>query len=202
MERVSVFERRSALGDAADSAGTGPIGNRAQLRIGEVRGWNLVQITAFTDTRSDLCKIFRREFDTELPTETGYVTRVGGRRLLKTGSDRYWIITAEEENLSRALQSAVGPDIGVVTPLSHSRSCFFIDGTDARRILSSGISLDLHPEVFGIDRFALTELHHTPVMLHRVAENCYNLFPLRTYAFWVWGWLSDAALPFTYTTGS
>ena len=196
-----MFERRSALAGIPNLAGTGTTGDRAQPCIGEVRGWNLVQVTSFAETRSDLCNIFRREFDTELPTKMGHVTRAGARRLLKTGSDRYWIITPGDEDLSRALHGVVGTDVGVVTSLSHSRSCFFIDGTAARRILSSGISLDLHPKAFGIDSFALTELHHTPVMLHRVAENCYHLFPLRTYAFWVWGWLSDAVLPFTYTTG-
>jgi sarcosine oxidase subunit gamma len=165
--------------------------------MGEVKGWSLVQVACFPQTRSELRQILASQLDTQPPEEVGYATHARGDRLLKTGSDRYWIISPSADNGARALHTAIGPGIGVVTTLSHSRSCIFIEGSAARDVLASGIAVDLHPDVFGIDRFALTALHHTPVMLYRVDTQRYELFPLRTYASWLWGWLADAVLPFT-----
>ena len=43
---------------------------------------------------------------------------------------------------------------------------------------------------------AMTGLHHTPVLLHCVSENRFELYAMRTFAFDVWEWLEDAALEF------
>jgi len=55
------------------------------------------------------------------------------------------------------------------------------------------VPLDFHPEVFRVDHFALTGIHHTPVLIHRTAEDRYDIYALRTYAMTVWEWLTDAA---------
>jgi sarcosine oxidase subunit gamma len=114
--------------------------------------------------------------------------------LLKTGAEQYWVITNDGDDLSLVLQAAVAPDIGSITPLSHSRTCIFIEGVAARELLARGIALDLHPDVFGVGQFALTGLHHTPIVIHRSGESRYELFALRTFARSVWEWLTDAAL--------
>jgi sarcosine oxidase subunit gamma len=118
--------------------------------------------------------------------------------VFKTGPEQFWIVTRDGENLAPALQSAVAATIGAVTTLSHSRTCVFIDGPGAREVLETGIALDLHPEVFRPNCFALTGLHHTPILLHRSGENRYELYAMRTFALWIWERLCDAALPFGY----
>ncbi len=101
-----------------------------------------------------------------------------------------------------SLREAVPPAVGSVTSLSHGRTRLFIEGRRAREVLSKGIALDLHPAVFHVDTFALTELQHTPVLLHRVGEHRYELYVLRTYAAWIWEWLTDAALPLRASAGA
>ncbi len=75
---------------------------------------------------------------------------------------------------------------------------FSSKGAAARELLAQGVPLDFHPDVFRIGQFALTGLHHTPVLIHRRGEDLYELYALRTFGLSVWEWLTDAALPFGY----
>jgi sarcosine oxidase gamma subunit len=93
---------------------------------------------------------------------------------------------------------AVDPVLGSITVLSHSRTCVWLDGPAARDVLAMGIAVDLSPDVFELNSFALTGLHHTPIMIHRSSATRYDLYALRTFALWTWEWLVDAALPFGY----
>ncbi len=88
--------------------------------------------------------------------------------------------------------------MGAVTSLSHSRTRIFIEGEPAREVLARSIPLDFHPSAFVIGQFALTGIHHTPVLVHRSGEQRYEIYAMRTFALSVWEWLSDAALPFGY----
>ena len=190
-----MFERQSALASTLASSGCDRADGTSRLRIGEVRGWNLVQIAAFATTLTDLESAVWPVLNADLPKSIGEVVSVEGRHLVKTGPEQYWIFTAGGDEYSRKLEAAVAPGIGAVTPLSHSRTCISIEGADAREVLMKGIALDLHPEVFALNRFALTGLHHTPILIHRSGEMRYELYAMRTFALSVWEWLTDAALP-------
>jgi sarcosine oxidase subunit gamma len=63
-------------------------------------------------------------------------------------------------------------------------------------VLAKGLPIDLHPTVFTPGTFAMTGLHHTPVLLHCVSENHFELYAMRTFALDAWEWLEDAALEF------
>jgi len=131
----------------------------------------------------------RAALGAELPTNLGTVVRVGERQLLKTGAEQYWIISREGDDFTPVIPAA----IGAVTSLSHSRTRIFIEGAEAGAVLAKGVPLDFHPDSFQIDRFALTGVHHTPVLIHRSSAQRYDLYALRTYALTVWEWLEDAA---------
>jgi heterotetrameric sarcosine oxidase gamma subunit len=193
-----VFRPQSALSGVLKAEGrSGPVGGR-QLRIGETRNWSLLQIAAFAGTLSSLEGAVRPVLGTTLPTQSGKVLSVEGRRVLKTGPEQYWIITRHGGDLLRSLHNAVTPDIGSIVSLSHSRTWIWIEGDAARETMAKGIALDFHPLIFEIDRFALTGLHHTPILVHRSGDNRYELFAMRTFSQSVMEWLIDAALPFGY----
>jgi len=173
-----VFERHSALAGVSGSA-----------RIGESRGWALVQAAAFATTHAQFRQEMRAALGAELPTSVGTVVRVSERQLLKTGTEQYWIITRAGDRFAPVIPA----EMGAVTSLSHSRTCMFIEGEDAGAILAKGVPLDFHPESFRIDQFALTGVHHTPILIHRSGAQRYEIYALRTYALTVWEWLEDAA---------
>jgi methylglutamate dehydrogenase subunit D len=176
MGSASVFERQSALGHVA----------------GESRGWALVQAAAFNSTHAEFRQAMRRSLGGDLPSTIGEVFHVNGRQLLKTGAEQYWIITRDTDDVVPGLQQAIAAQVGAITSLSHSRTCIFIEGPHAAAVLAKGVPLDFHPEVFRVDHFALTGIHHTPVLIHRTAEDRYDIYALRTYAMTVWEWLTDA----------
>lgn len=193
-----MLERKSALVGALQSGGRNGATGQRRLRIGETRGWNLLQVASFSATLEELEQAVRPLLGGDLPTRLGKAISVNGRRLLKTGPEQFWIITRASEDLTTAFEAAVTQDIGTVTPLSHSRTCIFVEGLSARELLATGIALDLHPNAFQLDSFALTGLHHTPILIHRSGDNRYDLYVMRTFALWAWEWLTDAALPYGY----
>jgi heterotetrameric sarcosine oxidase gamma subunit len=193
-----VFERQSALANALTSRGQNGRDGGRQLRIGEARGWSLLQVAGFAITSPELERALKPVLKVDLPQRVGEAVDAHGRRLFKTGTHQFWIITGDGDDLPPLLNAAVPSAIGAVTPLSHSRTRILIEGLAARSVLSKGIALDFHPDVFPVDSFALTGLHHTPILVHRSGENRYELYVIRTFAQSIWDWLTDAALPLGY----
>ena len=192
-----MFDRRSALSVTLATGGRdGSDGGRA-LKVGEVRDFTLLQVAALPGALPSLSVAVQALLG-ELPSTLGEASRARSRLLFKTAPEQYWVVSSADEEVTGQLQSVVAPEIGAVTSLSHSRTRLFIEGPAARRVLSTGIALDLHPDSFPVGAFALTGVHHTPVLLHHAAPDRYELYVLRTFAEWVWEWLADAALPFGY----
>ncbi len=193
------LSRQSALAAALSQPGrSGSDGKRA-LRLGEVRGWNLVQVAAFASSVGELEGVVSAALGVgSLPATVGRVGEAGSRRIFRTGPAQFWITAPAADNLAARLQEAVPATMGAVTPLSHSRTRIFIEGEPAREVLARSIPLDFHPAAFAIGQFALTGIHHTPVLVHRSAGQRYEIYAMRTFALSVWEWLADAALPFGY----
>jgi len=192
-----VFERRSALSVALATGGRdGSDGHRA-LKVGEIRGFTLVQLAALNGTLPAL-SVAAQPLLGNLPSSIGEPSTARGRLVFKTGPQQYWVVSPASDDVAGQLQSIVAPEVGAVTSLSHSRTRLFIEGPAARQVLSTGIAIDLHPDCFPAGDFALTGVHHTPVLLHHAASDRYELYVLRTFAEWVWDWLIDAALPIGY----
>jgi sarcosine oxidase subunit gamma len=194
-----MLERPSALAAVLRQAGrSGSDGSRA-LRLGEVRGWNLVQVAAFTSTAAELERVVSAALGVaSLPPTIGKTGEAGARRIFRTGPEQFWVTAPSADNLATRLQEVVPATMGAVTSLSHSRTRIFIEGEPAREVLARSIPLDFHPAAFAIGQFALTGIHHTPVLIHRAAEQRYEIYAMRTFALSVWEWLTDAALPFGY----
>jgi methylglutamate dehydrogenase subunit D len=193
-----VLERYSVLTGVLKSGGRDGSGGQRRLQIGEARGWELVQLAAFPTSLTELERVVRPLLGTDLPARVGKASTVGHRVLLKIGPEQFWIITRNDNDVAPALRSAVDPVLGSITVLSHSRTCIWLDGPAARDVLAMGLAVDLSPDVFELNSFALTGLHHTPIMIHRSSATRYDLYALRTFALWTWEWLVDAALPFGY----
>ena len=193
-----MLERRSALANVLDKGGRDGADGRRRLTLGERRGWSLVQIAGFASTLAELDAVAAPLLGASLPMHVGEAVPAGGRQVLKTGPEQFWILGPDADEFASQLQSALAPEIGSVTPLSHSRTCIVVEGGAAQALLSKGIPLDFHPEVFRVGQFAQTGLHHTPVLVWRSARDRYEIFALRTFALSLWEWLADAALPLGY----
>lgn len=175
-----MLERRSAIAGAHPFAW-------AALTLGEVRGFTLTQVAVFDKVSEAAVAAVTGA----LPQENTRAIESNGRTLFRTGPLAFWCLGPEKDDLAQQLQGKA-----IVTPLSHSRTRISIDGSAARKVLAKGLPLDLHPGVFTPGTFAMTGLHHTPVLLHCVGEDRFELYAMRTFAMDAWEWLQDAALEF------
>lgn len=196
-----MLERQSALAGAPVLEGRDGAGGRRGLRLGEMRGWRLVQLAAFPATVAEVGRAARPLFGVDLPAQGGLAVMAQDRQLMKTGPETFWVVTHDAEDLTVSLRAAVRPALGAVTPLSNSRTRIYIEGPDAPKVLSTGIPLDFQQQSFRVNDFALTGLHHTSILIHRSGEQRYELYALRSFALWTWEWLTDAALQFGYDIG-
>jgi len=193
-----MLERRSALeNDLQQSGRDGAKGDRA-LKLGEVRGWSLVQAAGFPTEAAEFEAALSSLVGTGLPAKVGDGVTAQGRTIMRVGPEHFWILGPEKDDLAERLSQAVAPTVGSILPLSHSRTRIFIEGAAAREVLAKGIPFDFDAGVFKIGQFALTGLHHTPVLVHRTAADRYEIYAMRTFAHSIWEWLTDAALPVGY----
>jgi methylglutamate dehydrogenase subunit D len=193
-----MLERRSALEkDLQQSGRDGAKGGRA-VKLGEVRGWSLVQAAAFPTEMAAFEAALAPLLGANLPRKVGDAVTAQGRAVMRVGPEQFWIFGPENDDLAQRLSQAVAPTIGSVLPLSHSRTRIFIEGTAAREVLAEGIPIDFDANIFKVGQFALTGLHHTPVLVHRIAADRYEIYAMRTFAHSIWEWLTDAALPVGY----
>ena len=171
-----MLDRRSALASVKPYTS-------AVLQIGEAREFSLLQVAGNPKAITPVTG--------KLPTKVGVATQSDGRTLMRAGENQFWIIGPKTDEIATKLG-----DLAVLTPLSHSRTRILIDGGPARDVLAKGIPLDLHPSVFKPGMFAMTGIHHTPVLVHCVSENRFEIYALRSFAVSVYDWLTDAALEF------
>jgi len=176
-----MLERRSALANVKPY-------ESSLLKMGEARGFSLTQVAGLGEG-------FKKAITPitgKLPSRVGIAVESNGRIVMRIGPEQFWFVGPEEEDDFAAKLGARC----AVTPLSHSRTRIFIEGTPARQVLAKGIPLDFHASVFTPGMFAMTGLHHTPVLVHCASENRFDLYAMRTFAVSVWDWLTDTALEF------
>ena len=175
-----MLERRSALASVAPYRSD-------VLQMNEARGFSLVQTAVFSKAaEKEIANITGR-----LPARVGIALEGNGRTLMRVGPKQFWFIGPAEDDLPAKLNGHCA-----VTPLSHSRTRIILDGAPARAVLAKGIPLDFHEAAFKPGHFAMTGLHHTPVLVHCVSRNRFELYALRTFAVSIWERLTDAALEF------
>lgn len=174
-----MLERRSALAGIKEIAGS-------RVRLGEARGFTLTQVAALDD--SALSAI--RAVLGDLPQHPVF-GETDGRRIFHTAPHQFWIVGPETDDIGRRLDG-----LAIVTPLSHSRTRIFVEGAAAPEMLAKVIEIDLHEAAFKPGMFAMTGLHHTPILLHRVTASRFEIYAMRTFAANAWDWLADAALEF------
>ena len=167
-----MLERKSALASVAPCKSD-------LLQLSEARGFSLTLASGISSVPG------------APPLRMGYAETHAGRLLMRVGPKQIWIIGPEHVDPAAELRGQC-----VLTPLSHSRTRIALEGPPARTVLAKGIALDFHPTAFTPGMFAQTGLRHTPVLVHCVSEDRFEIYALRTFALTVWEWLTDAALEF------
>ncbi len=169
-----------------------------QLTIAEAPDFTLTQ---YAGADKDLKKALGK-----LPVRVGVVQdgllRISSTQVIEIlPSDRH---SREGGNptssLSPKLDSRLRGNDGIegvyVTPLTSSRTRIEISGAPARDVLAKCVAIDFHKSEFKPGTFAMTGIHHVPVLIHCVADEIFQLYVLRTFALSIWDHVTDAALEY------
>jgi sarcosine oxidase subunit gamma len=115
----------------------------------------------------------------------------------------YWLGPAEwltmtpferKAEVESRLRAALLEVRSAVTDVSGGQTVIAIHGRAAREVLAKGCPLDLHPRSFGIGQCAQSRLAKAGVLL-RIVDRAptFEIVVRRSYAEYLWLWLSDAA---------
>jgi sarcosine oxidase subunit gamma len=191
-----MFDRTSVIALNLAAGGRDGADGRRALAIGEVRGWELVQLGVFAGREAEFAAAVAPVLAASLPAP-GAVHSSGRARIYCIARDQYWVVGTDAA-LAEELWAAVDPAVGTVSSLSHARVRIAIRGPAVRAMLAKLLSIELDPAVFTVGQAHQTALHHTGVLCERSAEDRYELYVLRTYAVSLWECLVDAALVYGY----
>ena len=94
--------------------------------------------------------------------------------------------------LGSSLAGVVRPAGGSVVDVSAHRTVLELSGPEARDVLASGCSVDLHPRVFAVGDAAQAPLARVDVILTRSDVDAYRIFVRASFARYLADWLKDA----------
>lgn len=196
-----MFERHSPLATHLATGGRDGADGGRGLRIGEMRGWHLLQIGVLRRSDAALNTAIEAACGCAPPVSPRLVSICGAHRLYRIAPDQFWIASGDSR-LPPVLERLVTPQLGTVTVLTHARIRLAIEGAAAAALLAKLVSVDLRPKALPVGAFVQTAVHHTGVLLERSEEQRYELYVLHTYAASTWEWILDAALPYGYDVPS
>ncbi len=133
-----------------------------------------------------------------LPAKCGEVAGAGDTSVLWLGPEEFMVVAPVEAHeslggdLLQALREALADGEGQVVDLSANRTTFELTGPRSRAVLEKGCSLDLHPRVLKSGTALSTEIGNIPVVLWKISDESFRIFPRASFAEFLGRWLLDA----------
>ena len=130
-----------------------------------------------------------------LPARVGEVAgRSDAGHVLWLSPDEFLYVDPSDTSQAAAadLEAALEGLPGHAVDLSANRTVFELSGRASEELLEKGCNADLHPREFPPDSAIATQLAHVPILLHRVDQSVWRLFPRASFADFVARWIMDA----------
>lgn len=130
-----------------------------------------------------------------LPQPTASVS-CPGLGVLALGPREWLLVTPEgsEQDLYQRLQKILSPHSHGLAIASDALVVITVAGPKARDVLAAGCALDFHPRVFQTSKVVRTLLARTSVIVHRAADQAYDLYIGRSYANYLASWIRSLKL--------
>lgn len=137
------------------------------------------RLSAWPGERTSLETMLSTAFKTDMPGFGESATLAGGAALLRI-NPLNWLL------IGTALTERPDPDIAQAADLGSGLARIRIGGEKAAPLINRFLPIDLREGCFDVGSVAGAGLHGAPVVLHRVAENTFDLFVMRSYlrSFW------------------
>jgi sarcosine oxidase subunit gamma len=135
----------------------------------------------------------------DLPVKANTVNSGNGISILWLGPNEWWVVAAADrsDELVTALRQALQGQHTAVIDVSESRTVITVSGPKARDMLARGISLDLHPRVFGTGQCAQTGMAKANILLHQIDDKpSYDIYVLKSFSDYLFRWSEQIAKDF------
>lgn len=187
-ENVYVIKTKSAL------MGLAPVQTGQQLKMREVCHRSLWQVDAWASSEDRVREQLAELTGLRIPAGTGVSVVEGESRLLWAGPSRYWLSRAVDDADIASWGNQLDAEDGHLIDIGHSRTVLSLSGEAAQSVLQAGIAVDLHEAQFSVGSVLHSSLAiHTPISLHRLQEQHFELYVYRSYAQHTLEWLLAAS---------
>ena len=116
-----MFESRSALAAYAAPGGKPAAVAGPQLRIVELQGWQLAQLTAWRAAREEFAGRLGSAFGAAPPEPLYRGITHGETRLVRLTHDQYWWVSTQDAGMAR-LREAIPCSCGALTELTDAQA--------------------------------------------------------------------------------
>lgn len=185
-------EAASNLSSASPFSSLLRIGGAAEagIVVAERTGCGLASLTLIGDDLAKLSQMVEEAIGLALPSGPKRVAR-DGLCLLGSGP-KSWFVLARDRSLMDRLATAIGT-YGALVDQSDAYGVLSVSGAKARALFEKGLSVDLHPDVFGCADVAVTLCAQVGIILWQAEEAEFRLALYRSFAASFWHWLQESA---------
>jgi sarcosine oxidase subunit gamma len=196
---VDAYQRRSALSHFGLAARAGQGGHAtAGVVLGEAAHRTIVNIRGDSNDAAFIGAV-KSATGVDLPVKANTVNSGNGISILWLGPNEWWVVAAADrsDELVTALRQALQGQHTAVIDVSESRTVITVSGPKARDMLARGISLDLHPRVFGTGQCAQTGMAKANILLHQIDDKpSYDIYVLKSFSDYLFRWSEQIAKDF------
>ena len=133
-----------------------------------------------------------------LPKESCSTTTKENVTCLWLGPNEWLLVSndkmEDKSNLEEILYSGISKtNLGAVTNVTDHFTIFNLKGSNIFELLSKGSPYDFASKNFGDNKVVQTILNHIDVVIHKKTNNEVDLYVRRSFAEYLWLWMSDSA---------
>lgn len=143
----------------------------------------------------------RQALGCALPLEANTFVDADAVRACWLGPNEWLVMCDGAKERARAdeLRRALEGQFSAVTEIGSGQTVVGVSGARARDVIAKGCPLDLHPRFFAPGRCAQTYIARSGVtILQTSAAPSFELIARRSYADYLWAWMTDAAAEYGY----
>ena len=192
-----ILTARSPLSHLRQLGREGKKNEQAGVTISEVTNFALANLTAFKDSGNSLAQTISDFYDLELPTGSSRVEK-NGISFIGVGPDQ-WLAMAYEGHSEGFVGKLANCTRGLaaVVDQSDARAMLRISGSDARKALSKGVSIDLDPSVFTTNCAATSLVVGLWVNLWQITDiPAYEISVFRAFGKSMLSWITSSSEEF------
>ena len=192
-----ILNPRSALSNTITPGRRGKKEGQPGVTLTEVTGFAFANLTAFTGQKKALEKAIKAAFGIELPNESRRIEK-HGISFIGVGPEQ-WIVMAYDAYSNGFLRrlAMLTNGIAALVDQSDARAILRVSGSESRRALTKGVSVDLDPQVFGKNCAATTLSAGLWISLWQVEDApTYEISVFRAFGVSLYEWITHSAEEF------